>query len=144
MIRYLLDVNVLIALLWEDHESHARVQSWFRRTGAKSFATCALTQAGFVRIVSNPRFSPAAVTVREAKEMLTIVGRLEGHAFWPMNIGFPEASAPFAHKLFGHRQVSDAYLLGLAIKEKGSLATLDHGLVALAGDEFAKHVTLLA
>ncbi|MGB8771158.1 MAG: TA system VapC family ribonuclease toxin [Candidatus Korobacteraceae bacterium] len=140
---FLIDVNVLIALLHEAHESHNKVQRWFRELDGKPWATCSLTQAGFVRIVSNPRFSEHPVDLGEALEMLSVVTHLPSHRFWPMDIDLAEAVAPFHDKLFGHRQVTDAYLLGLAIRNKGSLVTLDRAIEAMAGAEFAQNLTVL-
>src|SRR5262249_55806780 len=66
MTVFLLDANALIALAWPAHEAHLRVQQWFARSAKEGWATCPLTQAAFVRIISNPAFSPDAVTPREA------------------------------------------------------------------------------
>ena len=71
MTAFLLDVNVLIALMWPAHEGHARVQHWFRRNSRGGWATCPLTQAAFVRIIANPAFSPDAVTPQEATKLLS-------------------------------------------------------------------------
>ncbi len=139
----LLDVDVLIALVREDHVAHRTVRRWFQRIGAKHWVTCPLTQASFVRIISNPKFSQPSLDVAEALEMLDIVTKLPGHRFWPMDIAFPDAVAPFAERLFGHQQVSDAYLLGMAIKKSGKLVTLDRAIHALAGSEFRDHVLVL-
>jgi len=140
---HLLDINVLIALVDEVHASHNKVQAWFRQLDGKHWATCPLTEAGFVRILSNPAYPAPRLDVHEAVELLSALIRLPGHRFWPADLSLGEAIAPFQHRLFGHKQVSDAYLLGLAIKHKGTLATLDRGVQALAGDEFARHLLLL-
>jgi toxin-antitoxin system PIN domain toxin len=140
---YLLDVNTLIALVLEDHVAHKAVKRWFQQTGFRSWVTCPWTEASFVRIVSNPRFSEPALDISEALEMLEIVTRLPGHRFWPMDISFTDAVAPFIEKLFGHQQVSDAYLLGLTLKKKGRLVTLDRAIQALAGTEFRGQVVVL-
>lgn len=143
MTTHLLDVNVLIALVREDHVGHKTVKRWFQHTGSRSWATCPMTQASFVRIVSNPKFSEPALDLSEAVEMLEIVTRLPGHRFWPMDIAFADAVAPFSERLFGHQQVGDAYLLGLALKKKGVLVTLDRAIAALAGEEFRPAVAVL-
>jgi toxin-antitoxin system PIN domain toxin len=140
---FLLDVNVLIALSHEQHVAHHAVRRWFQHTAAKQWVTCPLTEAAFVRIVSNPRLAEAAVDISEALEMLHILTQMPGHRFWPVNVGFLDAVEPFLERLFGHQQVSDAYLLGLAVKNKGRLATLDHGIEALAGSEFSDYLTVL-
>jgi uncharacterized protein len=128
---FLLDVNVLIAAIWPTHESHSTVQQWLRRRAHDGWATCPLTQAAFVRIVSNPAFSPNALTPRDALALLEANLRHAAHHFWEDEISFLAAVEPFAERLVGHQQVSDAYLLGLAIHKKGKLATLDKGVLAL-------------
>jgi toxin-antitoxin system PIN domain toxin len=140
---YLLDVNALIALVLEDHVAHKTVKRWFQQTGSKSWVTCPWTEASFVRIVSNPRFSEPALDISEAMEMLDIVTRLPGHGFWALDVAFTDAVAPFTDRLFGHQQVSDAYLLGLSLKKKGLLVTLDRAIPALAGSEFRANVVVL-
>lgn len=143
MSPFLLDVNVLIALLRQDHVSHKIVKQWFQRNGARDWVTCPLTEASFVRIVSNPKFSDPSLDISEALEMLRIVSKLPGHRFWAMDVGFLDAVQPFTERLFGHQQVTDAYLLGMAVKKKGKLVTLDRAIKALAGSEFRDHVLLL-
>jgi len=130
-VAFLLDVNVLVALFWPPHEYHDLGRSWFRKYGRQGWATCPLTQAGFVRIVSNPAFSRDAFTVGEAIDLLQ--GNLEApeHEFWTDDIPFAKAVLPFASRLFGHRQVTDAYLLGLALRHKAKLVTLDTSVIHL-------------
>jgi toxin-antitoxin system PIN domain toxin len=131
----LLDVNVLIALLWPPHEAHARAQRWFARNVDHGWATCAMTQAGFVRIVSNPAFSRRAVSPADALEVLGGNVQHPAHHFWTEDIGVTEAMAHFGQRLLGHQQITDAYLLGLAIHKKGSLATFDAGLSSLLPEQ---------
>lgn len=143
MTAVLLDVNVLVALSDEKHVAYSKVRRWFLGLQGRPWATCALTVAGFARIASNPRFSQPRLEVGEAIELLTRLTDWPGHRFWPMDITLAEAVQPFQDRLFGHRQVTDAYLLGLAIRNEGRLATLDRGVEALAGNEFARYVTVL-
>lgn len=139
----LLDVSVLIASIDEGHVSYKGVHAWLHEARRRSWATCPLTQAGFVRIISNRRFHPHPVSLAESLKLLSDITQRPGHHFWPMDISFREAVQPFRERLFGHQQVTDAYLLGLAINNKGRLVTLDSGIEALAGREFAQYVTLL-
>ncbi len=131
MTGFLLDVNVLIALMWPAHESHSQVGEWFSGHARQGWATCPFTQAAFVRLVSNPAFSRDAVTPQEAITLLGANLKHRHHLFWSDEISFGEAVESFQGRLVGHRQVSDAYLLGLAIHKKGKLATLDQAVVAL-------------
>jgi uncharacterized protein len=139
----LLDVNVLIALLWPPHESHARAQRWFAQNARHGWATCAMTQAGFVRIVSNPAFSRRAVSPRDALEVLRGSLQHPAHHFWTEDIAVTEALAQFGRRLLGHQQITDAYLLGLAIQKKGTLATLDSRLSALLPEQSAARTLVL-
>lgn len=143
MTPLLLDVSVLIALVDESHGAHNKVQRWFRDLDGKPWATCALTEAGFVRIISNPKFFEPPLDVGEALELLAVLKRLPGHCFWPMDVDLVEAVALFREKLFGHGQVTDAYLLGLAIRNRGCLVTLDRAIEAMAGDDFGQNLTIL-
>ena len=128
---YLLDTNLLIALLWPSHEQHDLALKWFARHRAKGWATCPLTQAGFVRIVSNPAFSRDAVQPREAIHVFAANTAAKDHEFWPDEMPFAEAVVFAGVRLMGHQQVTDAYLLGLAIRQGGMLATLDKSIGAL-------------
>ena len=143
MSGFLLDVNLLIALLWPPHEAHQRAQRWFAQNAHQGWATCAMTQAGFVRIVSNPVFSRRAVSPGDALQVLR--GSLEhpAHRFWTEDIGVGEALAPFGTRLVGHQLVTDAYLLGLAIQKKGRLATLDGSLSSLLPEQSAARARLV-
>lgn len=132
MTTHLLDTNLLIALLWPSHARHDLAVRWFVEHRARGWATCPITQAGFVRIVSNPAFSRDAVRPREAAAVLSVNTAAADHTFWPDDAPFAEASAFAGDQLLGHQQVTDAYLLGLALRHGGALATLDEGVAALA------------
>lgn len=128
----LLDVNVLVAMAWPSHESHAKVIAWLKEHAREEWATCPVTQIGFVRVVSNPQFSPDALTPHESLTLLEANLSHPHHRFWPGAIGFAEALGSFEGKLQGHRQLTDAYLLGVAVHHKGRLVTLDRGIASLA------------
>ena len=131
MSAFLLDVNVLISLLWPAHTHHNAAQKWFAAKSGKGWATTPLTQAAFVRIVSNPAFSKDAVTPNVALELLTHNLNHPRHRFWPADLPFSQAVEGFKPKLFGHQQVTDAYLLGLTRHFKGRLATFDTAIMSL-------------
>lgn len=128
MAACLLDVNVLIALLWKPHPQHETAQAWFRRSGKHGWATCPFTQTAFVRIVSNPVFSGDAAAPEQAMSLLTPNLGLSSHEFWPDDLPLAEAIAPFRKRIHGHRQIADAYLLGLALHRKAKFATFDRAL----------------
>ena len=140
---HLLDVNVLIALMWPAHEGHDRAQEWFTKYSKAGWATCPLTQAGCVRILSNPSFSSDAVTPQEAIKILGANLNHPSHVFWPDNVSFSEAVQPIQNQIVGHQQVSDAYLLGLVLRHKARLATMDRGISALLPREKQAAVVLL-
>ena len=96
-----------------------------------------MTQAGFVRIVSNPAFSRRLISPRDALEVLSGSLQHPAHHFWAEDIGVTEALAHFGRRLVGHQQVTDAYLLGLAMQKNGRLATLDAGLSSLLPEQSA-------
>ena len=135
MAASLLDVNALVALLWPAHVHHATAKKWFSGRARDAWATTALTQSGFVRIVSNPAFSRDAVTPTDALRLLAANLKHRGHRFWPAAIGVPDALARFGERLVGHRQVTDAYLLALALHHRGRLATFNRGVLALCGED---------
>lgn len=128
---YLLDTNVLVALLWPSHAQHDRAAKWFARHRAGGWATCPITEAGFVRIVSNPAFSRDAVQPREAIQVLRANIAAKDHLFWAGDLPYADAITFTGAQLVGHQQVTDAYLLGLALRRGGLLATLDERIAAL-------------
>ena len=130
MAAFLLDANVLIALAWPEHEFHERVGRWFARHSKSGWATCPITQAAFVRILSNPAFSPNALSPANALRVLETNLSLPNHEFWPDSIAVPDGVGVVGTRLRGHQQSTDAYLLGLALHHRGKLATMDEGIVA--------------
>ncbi|HWX77733.1 MAG TPA: TA system VapC family ribonuclease toxin [Candidatus Acidoferrales bacterium] len=128
---FLLDVNVLIAMAWPTHRGHAKVQEWLARHALEGWATCPLTQTAFVRVLSNPAFSPNALTPGDALALLQANLGHPAHRFWADEVSSVQALEPFAPRLTGHQQVTNAYLLGLAMHKKGKLATMDRAVRAL-------------
>jgi toxin-antitoxin system PIN domain toxin len=142
---HLLDTNLLIALAWPQHIHHESAHDWFDKVGHSAWATCPLTQLAFVRLSSNPRIIPEAVSPREALEILKRITELSGHRFWRDEISPLEAAVFGSIALVGHRQVTDAYLLALAQHHDGRLATLDAGIAELIPmhKNRSRHVTLV-
>jgi uncharacterized protein len=127
-VTYLLDVNVLIALIDPTHVSHADAHRRFAQEGSASWATCPITQNGVMRIVSNPRYpntpgSPAVVAA-----VLSRLQSLAGHVFWPDDISLLDERRIDAGRLLTAGQVTDSYLLALAVANGGQLASLDRRL----------------
>lgn len=128
MSAFLLDANVMIALAWPSHTAHDRVQKWFGKNAHHGWVTCPLTELAFVRIISNPAFSPHALTPSGALSLLSANLGHPSHLFWPDAIPLLDATNDVHQKLQGHQQLTDAYLLGLAVHHKARLATLDKRL----------------
>jgi uncharacterized protein len=139
---FLLDANVLIALAWPTHSAHERVQRWFSRNAKQGWATCPFTECAFVGIVSNPAFSPNFLTLPEAIRLLTLNVNHPGHRFWADDLPFEDAVHHFRGRLVGHNQITDGYLLGLALHKQGRLATLDESLATLLDSKSTQRDTV--
>lgn len=134
----LLDTNALVALLWPSHARHELTLNWFRAHRAQGWATCPLTEAGFIRIVSNPSFSRDAVKPREALQLLAANTVAKDHLFWQDDLPFAETVEYSGVRLLGHQQVTDSYLLGLVLRRGGILVTLDNGVIELTEPKSAE------
>lgn len=131
---HLLDANVLVALMWPTHDDHARVQKWFMRNQDSGWATCPITEAALVRILSNPAFSRDALSLHQAMAVLESNVGHPKHRFWTDEISVLDALTPLKKRLVGHRQVTDAYLVALAEHHKGKLATMDRAVTSLVSE----------
>lgn len=141
--RALLDVNVLIALLDSDHLHHAAAAAWLTQNIGHGWASCPLTQNGCVRIMAQagyPNPLPAAA-VAERLGAATATGH---HVFWSDSISLLDAGRIAWRSILGARQVTDAYLLALAVAQGGRLVTLDRAvpLDAVAGAR-AEHLVVI-
>lgn len=132
MLTFLLDVNVLIALIDVLHISHEAAHDWFAREGREHWATCPITENGLVRILSNPKYPNAATTPKEVLELLANLRQLPGHEFWPDDISVTDTLYVNSANLLSSGQITDTYLLALAVAKGGKLATLDRRLTTLA------------
>jgi toxin-antitoxin system PIN domain toxin len=140
---YLLDVNVLIALIDPAHVQHDVAHDWFERVGHADWASCPLTENGVLRIVGHPRYPnspgiPAAVA--------PIVAQLRahpGHTFWPDGLSLLESEHVDASRLLSAAQLTDTYLLALARQHGAKLASLDRRLVTAAVTDGARHLEVI-
>jgi toxin-antitoxin system PIN domain toxin len=126
----LLDVNVLLALGWPNHQHHAAAHRWFQRHGRTGWCTCALTQLAFIRLSSNPAYTAAAVDPRSAAQLLGGFTIHSGHRFLA---DLPEVTGTALAKAAGHRQVVDAYLVAIAEHHATALVTFDRRAAVHAG-----------
>lgn len=130
MTNFLLDVNVLIALIDPTHVQHDPAHVWFAAQGRRSWATCPLTENGVLRIVGHARYPNSPGTPAAVAPLLAGLCALPGHVFWPDDISLLAADSVDAARLLASSQVTDSYLLALACAHGGQLATFDRRLVA--------------
>ena len=128
----LLDVNALLALAWPNHQHHRAVVERLDRRPAPEWATCALTQLGFVRLSSNPAVVGARRTPAQALDVLGGLVADRRHRYLSPLPALPDAARYFRH-LLGHQQVTDAYLMTVVVEHDAALLTLDRRLVPPAG-----------
>jgi toxin-antitoxin system PIN domain toxin len=126
---YLLDVNVLIALIDSMNAHHQTAHDWFARTGDVTWATCPLTENAVLRVVGNPRFPNTPGSLLVVSQSLGSLLRQPGHEFWPDDISLLDRRKIDLSRLLNPNQVTDSYLLALAIAHGGQLATLDRRLL---------------
>ncbi|MDP2411930.1 MAG: PIN domain-containing protein [Pseudolabrys sp.] len=141
--RALLDVNVLLALFDPDHPHHTAADLWRTAAHAEGWASCPLTQNGFVRVISAPSYR-RPLPIVEAIHLLRRQLLKPGHVFWPDDISLSDPALFDQGQLVGSNQITDAYLLELAVKNGGRLATFDRGIpvAAVRGAE-PRHMVLL-
>ena len=136
----LLDVNVLVALFDPAHPNHENAHNWFGSNRKKRWATCAVTVAGCVRVLSNPAYPSVDVSPAEVILHLREMCAMSGHVFWQESVALTDESLFRPEFITGHNKVTDAYLLGMAVRRGGRLATFDQRipLGAVVGAE-SKH-----
>jgi toxin-antitoxin system PIN domain toxin len=125
--RSLLDVNVLIALLDADHASHGAAIKWFSDHGSDGWASCPITENGCARIMSHPSY-PNARTVGEVIQRLRAATAHKAHEFWADSVSLLDGDAVDPMRVHGPRQLTDAYLLALAVANNGRLVTFDSAI----------------
>jgi uncharacterized protein len=141
--RALLDVNVLIALLDSSHIHNSLVTNWLAANIKAGWASCPITQNGCIRIFSQPGY-PNTVSAAQVAVRLTEAARHSSHEFWPDSVSLLQPGCLIWNKVLSSRQVTDVYLLALAVKQGGRFVTLDRGipLDAVAGALPKQLVTL--
>lgn len=141
--RALLDVNVLIALLDENHAHRAPVLDWFTGNIEHGWASCPLTQNGCIRILSQPKY-PNPLGVADAIARLQASVATPYHRFLPDDVSLLDDSVVDRRHLLGHRQLTDTYLLALAVAHGARFVTLDRAVslvsVRAATDEFLVNI----
>lgn len=141
----LLDVNVLIALSDPTHAFYSAAHRWFAEHRSEGWATCVLTENAFVRITSSPAYPGRRTTAEDAVERLRDSCSDGQHSFWSESLSIREHDRFHWHHVQGARQLTDVYLLALAVSNSGCLATFDStiSLRAVLGAS-AHHLQVLA
>lgn len=124
----LLDVNVLVALFDAEHVHHAPAHDWFADHRASGWATCPITENGFVRVVSSPAYGLRGMRLQTALGALRRFEASGHHHFWPCSVSLADHALFDLSPSAGSRQTTDVYLLGLAVRMKGCLATFDRSI----------------
>jgi toxin-antitoxin system PIN domain toxin len=136
----LLDVNALVALAWDSHVHHAAMRTWFAANGAEGWATCPITESGFVRVSSNPKVLPSPIGVEAARAVIAALRALDGHRFLVDDVSIAEPDVP---RMSGHRQVTDAHLLALARRSGMRVVTFDAAVLTLSDGHGVELLTAL-
>lgn len=126
---YLLDVNVLIALIDPSHIQHNAAHAWFASEGRKNWATCPLTENGVLRVLGHARYPNSPGTPAAIAPLIARLRSLPGHVFWADDISPLDENLFDTSRLLAANQVTDSYLLALARFHRGKLATFDRRLV---------------
>ena len=128
----LLDVNVLVALFDPDHLHHELAHAWFGGPDRQQWATSPLTENGLVRVVSNPKYPGRRTTLEDALQRLRTFCNHQEHAFWADSVTMLDADVVRTASIQGHRQLTDVYLLALAVAHDGVLVTFDRSIAPSA------------
>jgi toxin-antitoxin system PIN domain toxin len=127
----LLDVNVLLALAWPTHVHHRAAHRWFAEHYGMGWATCPLTQLGFVRLGMQPAVVKIPILFGDVMEALARMTAHGAHRFWPPEGGLADIRDEILARVVGYHQLTDAVLLDLAIRRQGRLATFDRRVPGL-------------
>ena len=141
--RYLLDVNVLVALIDPAHVQHDAAHDWFVARGRQAWATCPLTENGVLRVVAHARYPNSPGLPAAVVPLMAGLRALPGHAFWADDVSLLDAEKIDATRLLHSSQVTDSYLLALACAHGGQLASFDRRLVVDAVVGGAKGLHLI-
>lgn len=125
--RALLDINVLIALLDAGHQNHGDARSWLLGNIGDGWASCPLTQNGCARILSQPTY-PNAIPTSVALEKLANACGSPHHEFWTDDVSLVDADTAHRDRIHGPRQLTDLYLLALAVRHRGRFVTFDRSI----------------
>ncbi len=141
--RALLDVNVLIALLDAAHVHHTAAIAWLGKNITKGWASCPITQNGCIRILSQPSY-PSPLPAAIVADRLGEAAATEHHAFWPDDVSLLDKNVLAWESVLTSRQVTDSYLLALAVRNDGRFVTFDRTIPLQTVKKAAnKHLVVL-
>ena len=141
--RALLDVNVLIALFDADHVSHPQATRWLQENGKAGWASCPITQNGFLRIMSQPGY-PNSAPVHVLAGRLRQATSHAMHEFWPDSLSVFDEGVVDTRRVHGPRQLTDVYLLALARSHGGRLVTFDKAIpLEAVSDAQRRHLVVI-
>jgi uncharacterized protein len=141
--RALLDVNVLIALLDSDHTSHTVAFSWFKEHAGEGWASCPITQNGCIRIMANPSY-PNTLPIQSVMKRLADACEADVHEFWSDEVSLLDPNTVDSTRIHGPRQLTDIYLLALAVRHEGRFVTFDTSIpLAAVRKAAARHLVVL-
>ena len=129
--RRLLDANVLVALTWPNHAMHGAAHRWM--AAVDTWASTASTECAFLRLSMNPAVVGQALDIQDALAALRVLTAHPGHDLWSEDTS--PAGAPLLERCSGYRQITGAWLLSVAARRAGTLATFDRRLATLCPDE---------
>ncbi|HSG39803.1 MAG TPA: TA system VapC family ribonuclease toxin [Thermoanaerobaculia bacterium] len=132
-----MDVNVLVALAWPNHEHHEFAVGWLEENQAAGWATCPVTQSGFIRVSSNARAIPGAKSPHQTISLLREMVSLPHHVFLPDDTSLVSSEFVTFQKVMGYRQVTDAHVLGIALRHGAALVTFDRSILDLVPPGYA-------
>jgi hypothetical protein len=140
----LLDVNTLVALFDPEHVHHAGAHEWLAENRTLGWATCPLSENGLIRVISHPKYPGRRTSVEDAVERLARFRDSGTHTFWADSISFCDSGRLSLRHVRGHRQVTDVYLLALAVENGGRLVTFDRSILpeTVAGAS-SRHLEIL-
>ena len=136
--RALYDVNALLAILDRNHDSHGKVAAWYAANAGQGWVSCPLTQNGCLRILSQPRYRNQ-VSLNEAFQLLTAATLTQAHQFIMDDVSLLDSALVDPSRLSGHRQITDVYLLALAVAHDARLVTLDRRIPLAAVRAATEH-----
>jgi uncharacterized protein len=142
-VRALFDVNLLIALFQPDHVHYRKAHQWWQGNQKHGWASCPLTQNGFVRILSQPKYA-GAVTVDAALDLLERAINTPHHDFWSDDISLLDMRHINRVRILGPKQLTDIYLLALAVKNRGRLVTFDRAIpIGAVRNADSQHIVVI-